>query len=319
VIAQNAAAGTTKASEKVNRLGGDVQEIGKVTEVITEISEQTNLLALNATIEAARAGEAGKGFAVVANEIKELARQTAQATGEIKAKITAIQDSAGDTVGEIERISKIIHNVNDIVATIATAVEEQAVTTGEIAENLSQASLGIKEVNRNVSEVSAVSGDISSDIQEVSQSSGDMNIVSSQLSTHAQDLLKLSDRLTAVVKKFRTKAARFDIGQIKSAHMQWRARLQAVMHGKAALRPEEVTSDRECEFGKWYFGKEGQELRNQPHFKEVGEQHAKVHVYAQQIAELMKQGDRQRAEALMRDFEKVREEFFISLDELYLR
>jgi methyl-accepting chemotaxis protein len=68
-------------------------EISKVTETITEISEQTNLLALNATIEAARAGEAGKGFAVVANEIKELAKQTSDATQEIKRKIESVQAS----------------------------------------------------------------------------------------------------------------------------------------------------------------------------------------------------------------------------------
>nr|WP_320011745.1 methyl-accepting chemotaxis protein [uncultured Desulfobulbus sp.] len=72
------------ASSQVNELGLAAQEIGKVVEAITEISEQVNLLALNATIEAARAGDAGKGFAVVANKIKELARQTAEATGEIK-------------------------------------------------------------------------------------------------------------------------------------------------------------------------------------------------------------------------------------------
>ena len=76
----------------------DAQSISKVTEVITEISEQTNLLALNATIEAARAGEAGKGFAVVANEIKELAKQTAEATKEIKTKIEGIQTSTSDIV-----------------------------------------------------------------------------------------------------------------------------------------------------------------------------------------------------------------------------
>lgn len=78
-------------SAKVGELGHAAQQIGKVTETITEISEQTNLLALNATIEAARAGEAGKGFAVVANEIKELAKQTALATEEIKSQISSIQ------------------------------------------------------------------------------------------------------------------------------------------------------------------------------------------------------------------------------------
>ena len=75
----------------MHQLGTAAQEIGKVTETITNISSQTNLLALNATIEAARAGTAGKGFAVVANEIKELAQQTASATEDIKSKILGVQ------------------------------------------------------------------------------------------------------------------------------------------------------------------------------------------------------------------------------------
>ena len=97
-IAQKAVAEVNGTAERIDLLGNAVNEIGKVTEMITEISEQTNLLALNATIEAARAGEAGKGFAVVANEIKELAWQTAQATGEIRSKIETIQTTTDDTV-----------------------------------------------------------------------------------------------------------------------------------------------------------------------------------------------------------------------------
>ncbi len=100
-----------------------------VTETITEISEQTNLLALNATIEAARAGEAGRGFAVVANEIKELAKQTAQATLNIKSQIDDVQRTTSSTVTEINQISDVIRRVNDIVGTIATAVEEQTAAT----------------------------------------------------------------------------------------------------------------------------------------------------------------------------------------------
>ncbi len=135
------------SSDKVNTLGRAAHEITKVTEVITEISEQTNLLALNATIEAARAGEAGKGFAVVANEIKELAKQTAEATGEIKAKIESIQNSTDDTVTEINQIQDVINSVNEIVSTIATAVEEQTATTADIAANVTEAAQGIAEVN----------------------------------------------------------------------------------------------------------------------------------------------------------------------------
>ena len=163
-ITEQAVNQTRNASGKVDKLGVAAQEIGKVTETITDISEQTNLLALNATIEAARAGDAGKGFAVVANEIKELAKQTAIATQEIKSKVAAIQSTTSGTVEEIVHIQKIINDVNEIVGTIAAAVEEQSVTTEEIARNVSQASEGMQEVNQNIASSSTVSRDIAGEI-----------------------------------------------------------------------------------------------------------------------------------------------------------
>jgi len=198
-----AVAQANSASERVEELGQSAQEIGKVTATITEISEQTNLLALNATIEAARAGEAGKGFAVVANEIKDLAKQTAEATQEIKVKIETNQDSAAKTVKEIEQITKIINDVNEIVSTIATAVEEQSVTTNEIAGNVAQASQGIQEVNRNVHQSSTVAGEIAKDISAVNESANQMSSSSTQVNTNAGDLSKLSEQLQDMVGKFK--------------------------------------------------------------------------------------------------------------------
>jgi len=200
-ITESAVSKAGHASTKVDELGKAADQISKVTEVITEISEQTNLLALNATIEAARAGEAGKGFAVVANEIKELAKQTAEATGEIKSRIAGIQDSTADTVTQIEEITGVINAVNEIVATIATAVEEQAATSQEIANNVAQASRGIQDVNENVKQSSTASGTISTEIiavntsvQEISGSSGQVNNSSDQLSTLAAKLQELVGR-----------------------------------------------------------------------------------------------------------------------------
>ncbi len=190
-------AGST--SEKVVRLGHAADKISKVTEVITEISEQTNLLALNATIEAARAGEAGKGFAVVANEIKELARQTADATQDIKHKIEDIQQSTGDTVSEIEHISEVINQINSIVDSIATAVDQQAQATQEIASNINQASQGNQEVNQSVSQVSEFSSKIAMDIAKVheiaAEFSSDSQMVSTNTSEMAQFIGKLKDMM----------------------------------------------------------------------------------------------------------------------------
>ena len=202
-ITDKAVTQTKSASVKIDILGTNAQEIGKVTETITEISEQTNLLALNATIEAARAGEAGKGFAVVANEIKELARQTANATKEIKINITNIQGSTKETVEEISLISQVIKDVNDMVSTIATAVEEQSVTTEEISQNISHASAGIQEVNENVAQASDVTREVAVEVAEVSQSATEIHDSSAHVSTSSGDLSELAENLKSMVSRFK--------------------------------------------------------------------------------------------------------------------
>ena len=192
-----------EASSQMDQLGQAAQGIGKVVETITEISEQVNLLALNATIEAARAGEAGKGFAVVANEIKELAKQTSAATLEIKAKIDNIQASTDGTVKGIDQISEVINSVNEIVGTIATAVEEQSTVTKEIAENVSQASQGIQEVNENVNQSSTVAAEITRDIAAVNQSSSEIANGSDQVKLSAEELQRMATELGDIVGSFK--------------------------------------------------------------------------------------------------------------------
>jgi len=191
------------ATEKVNVLGKAASEISKVTEVISEISEQTNLLALNATIEAARAGEAGKGFAVVANEIKVLAKQTSEATQQIRQQIEGIQTSTGATIDEIREITRVIDQVNEIVTTIATAIEQQAITTNEIGGNVMQAAQGITEVNENVAQTSAVSGEIAGDINGVSGVIQEMSRSAGEVNGKADDLAALAEKLRELTSKFR--------------------------------------------------------------------------------------------------------------------
>jgi methyl-accepting chemotaxis protein len=205
-IATKAVEQVQSATNRVEMLGRAAQDISKVTETITEISEQTNLLALNATIEAARAGEAGKGFAVVANIIKELALQTARATGEIKGKIEGIQNTTSGTVTEIEKITGIINSVNDIVATIALAVEEQSSSTKEIAGNVSYASAGIQEVNAKVAESTASFDQVARNLARMSDASTDMSQQSSQVNDNTLSLSRLAEQLKELVGQFRLTA-----------------------------------------------------------------------------------------------------------------
>ena len=203
VISDNAAKKANLATSNINELGISAKSIGKVLETITEISEQVNLLALNATIEAARAGESGRGFAVVANEIKELAKQTAAATHDIKDKVNNIQSTTAMTVEQISEINAVITDVNEVVSSIATAVEEQTAATAEIASNVSQLAQGIHEVNENVNQSSVVATDIAKDITDVSAISSEMFTSSSQVKTSALELSALAEQLNQMVGQFK--------------------------------------------------------------------------------------------------------------------
>ena len=318
VITDNAVMQTRDTSERVDKLGEVATDINKVTEVINDISEQTNLLALNATIEAARAGEAGKGFAVVANEIKELAKQTASATREIKERISGIQHSAKETIDRIKEISATNKEVHEIVSAIANAVEEQSVSTQEIAKNIAQASEGIQNVNENVSQSYIVATDISFEIAGVHQSSNEMKASSSQVDISSQDLQKMVKRLSGIMERFKLPESRFDLGAVKGAHLKWRTKFEALLHGKQTLKPEEVSDPHLCDLGKWYDGPDGQKFKEIPLFRDVGHHHKKVHAIALQLVDTVNKGENEQADALMIEFERARGKMFEALNDLYL-
>jgi len=188
-VAKEAVEVAEKTNQTIAKLGDSSAEIGNVVKVITSIAEQTNLLALNATIEAARAGEAGKGFAVVANEVKELAKQTAQATEDISNKVGAIQQDTQGAVEAIQRIGGIIHQVNDIANTIASAVEEQSVTTNEMSRNVVEASKGSNEIVQNITGVAQAAQSTASGATETQAA--------------AQELARLASELQSLVNQFK--------------------------------------------------------------------------------------------------------------------
>jgi len=191
------------AVQRVGDLGTAAEKIGKVIEVIVEIAEQTKLLALNATIEAASAGDAGKGFAVVASEVKELARQTGEATEEIRTSIEAIQQSTQSTVAEIGQIQGVIREVNEGVASIATAVEEQSVTTRDMAQNIGQAAMGVQSVTENVGQAASASTSIAAEIGSVNSASSQVQEAVDRVSAQAQSLARMGNELEQLVEQFK--------------------------------------------------------------------------------------------------------------------
>lgn len=191
-VTAEAVAIAESTNQTVNKLGESSAEIDKVVEVITSIAEQTNLLALNATIEAARAGEAGKGFAVVANEVKELAKQTAKATEEIKGKIAVIQKNTAGAVSAIGGIREVIDKVSHISTVIATAVEEQNATTVEMARNVLEAARGSAAINSNIKGVAEMSENTATNVGEARTAAEHVARLASEL-RGSMSHLKLGD------------------------------------------------------------------------------------------------------------------------------
>jgi methyl-accepting chemotaxis protein len=188
-VALSAVTAAEATNATVQKLGASGAEIGKVVKVITAIAAQTKLLAINATIEAARAGDAGKGFAVVANEVKELAKETAQATEEIGARIEAIQADTASAVQAIAQIGAVVKQINEYQSTIAAAVEEQSATTNEIDRSVTEAAGGSKEIANNINGVAEAA-------RLTSQGTADMQKASEELSRMASELQLLIGKFT---------------------------------------------------------------------------------------------------------------------------
>ncbi len=220
-----------ESEEKMDYLTKSALEIGSVVELIKDIAEQTNLLALNATIEAARAGEAGKGFSVVANEIKNLAKQTAEATIKITEQINAIQTNTNHATTSIKAISKQITDLNEISNSIASAVEEQAATVGEVtnamnqtnsvtqdtinsilkisslsdenSKNIKEVSSGAMIISNNISQIAFSLSEIKHKSDNISTSNNESSIASSQVSQLSNDLSDSAANLKSIVDKFK--------------------------------------------------------------------------------------------------------------------
>lgn len=202
-IAQRADQQARKARELMSKLDESSRQIGKIVELINRIAEQTNLLALNATIEAASAGEAGRGFAVVANEVKELARQSAAATEDIRRQVSLMQENTSNSMAAIDNVATVIEKVSHIAGSIAAAVEEQSPTTSDIVRSLHKMTSATKMMSESVQQTSTGAQGVSHNIHGVSQAAGESAEGSARITSSARELAGLAGSLGALISKFK--------------------------------------------------------------------------------------------------------------------
>jgi methyl-accepting chemotaxis protein len=302
--------------EQVKILGNNAKDIGKVTETITEISEQTNLLALNATIESARAGEAGKGFAVVAGEIKKLSHQTSDATEDIKDRIQRIQGAIDQTVIGMTDISKVISNMNQIITSIAAAVEEQNIATRNIAENIGHASSNLDEVNNNMGDSSHEVDNIRSAMHSVSDDILQLLKESIKLDVFSEEMQEIANSLRESVEQYKCFEPSFDIANAKTAHIIWRINLEAALRGYQKITVSDISSHHECDFGKWYYSQDNS-WQDDDAFIKLGAHHETVHRIVKEIAGLIEEGKLEKARQHLKEFESARHNMFNYLNVLY--
>ncbi len=278
-IAQGASAEAEAAQDLVARLADSIGEIGQVVELISSVAAETNLLALNATIEAARAGEAGKGFAVVAGEVKELARETAEATQQIRERIERIQHDSDNVVAAFRSIAGVVSHITELQATIAGAVEEQSITTSEISRAVHQAASGTNDIGSHAREVLSAAYGTTLGASRGQRGVRELAAAAGVPPSAAGDGLRA--RIEAAI----------------AAHAEWKSRLLvAIDTGTAEITVDVARADDRCAFGQWLVGA-SPEVRADPYYPEVKRLHAEFHRAAAEVLADALAGRRREAEA----------------------
>ena len=195
-----------ETNEIINTLNNSSREIGKIIDVIKNIADQTNMLALNAAIEAAGAGEAGKGFGVVANEVKELARQTGEATEEIGNKIDNMREQMQKAVGAVSTITSVIDEINIITYTIASAVIEQSATINEISKSMLDTTEKVKNITTDIEDVSQKAKAVAQSSEESAKAVNLIAHSTTELSNSSITVVKDTESATAIIRNISTKS-----------------------------------------------------------------------------------------------------------------
>jgi len=199
-------------NEIIQRLETGSKQIGKIVTVINEIADQTNMLALNAAIEAAGAGEAGKGFMIVANEVKELAKQTAEATDEIASQIENMQNNMPIAVGAVSEITTIINEMTVFMDSLASEIKQQGKQSDQIAEDSACAARRMKDVTTEMNSISENAQSVTKAVVDSTKGVNEIAKSTAELVVGTQEIAMNSERASNNINQINRAAKEMTVG-----------------------------------------------------------------------------------------------------------
>jgi len=274
------------ASEVVEQLRSESQEIESFTSVIKGIAEQTNLLSLNAAIEAARAGESGRGFAVVADEVRNLAIKTQESTDEIDNIIARLKSSISRTV-------EVMKKSNHQTETCLSKINET-----ETALNLITESVGtISETNSDIAQITQKQVPLFENLS--ANMTSNVNQFNKMLNSSLEDTSQASYHMGMSIRHMYDNINEFKIDEdpglllhaAKSSHFAWKTRVQAYVFGLADIDQKDACSHNDCYFGKWFYTDGKTFFGDLPEYQAIEKEHIRVHKLLFEIIENTQSGN----------------------------
>ncbi|WP_033829468.1 methyl-accepting chemotaxis protein [Bacillus andreraoultii] len=275
---------------KVSQLEQEIAQTEEVITIIKEIADQTNLLALNASIEAARAGEHGKGFSVVAEEVRKLSEHTNEQISQISLSLDELHNVAHIVTEEIKETTDLMEksvtgseHAKSALIDIVESIESINSSNVQIAEMGEQQATATQDIANRINTIF----EQSFQTQELSKETGKLVLeLSNYMENFRQSFLDLNLYLEYE-----------DIVKVTETDMlMWKWKVYNVILGIEHIKPEEVTSHKDCLLGQWYYSDLPEHVKNSSTFKQIEEPHKAVHDLTKQAIDLYNQGDRAGAE-----------------------